>query len=310
LHRQYLNNAGWIPRIYVKQLLFEKMGIKALFGGMQTQIWSGVSNPYSVVDVFHGFDRFIDAKDRVLSEAYSYLQNTFSLDRYFNLALSTDNSLPYDLLAPSGNQFNFGMPELRAYKPNIDKQNELRQQLDLHEKFVILLCTNAQVQLKDYSSLIDSIKSIDPRIALIIRPHPSYDSASSYDCHSRLVVTADQASLYDTFSLANAVITCPSSVAREARMFTDNIFVYPLENGLGKAELAQRYPWVKVVNINSKSFLARLKDTVNNKSKTNQFKEAASATESLNSLFARLDGRESHAERASDSSPAAATCER
>lgn len=288
--------SGLIGRVVVNQFLFEKMQIGALFGGMGSFVQAGLNNSYSIVEVGHSyFGRTLNVPPPHYP-AMNYMKSHFKMEQCYHLALTADGVLHPgdDILNLEKNRFDFGMPALRTYPFSNQRVSEFRKKLDLEGKKVVLIATNGWVDYRRLESLVAELLAGDSDVRVLLRPHPSYENANQHTESSPAVKIVLNEDKNDLFSVADVVLTIPSSIAVEATPFTENIIVFPdltTDNIFGRESLQARYPFAKIIPLTArKELVSTICDGFSNPRRRSNPKEGLKPAETaLDELFARIE---------------------
>jgi CDP-glycerol glycerophosphotransferase (TagB/SpsB family) len=169
----------------------------------------------------------------------------------------------------------------------------LNQKLNLDGQFTILVATTGWVDYQALERLLITVRRTFPSSNILFRPHPSYDNVSRIASKEINYILVEKENKYDLFSVADAVLSPPSSMITEASRFTDNIIVYPNRNDTGSKgrEILQRqYPNLKVMPLEDISrLLTQLEYFRNHPQKKHPQTDAFDYEKELDRLFYRIE---------------------
>ncbi len=254
LRKAYLQRSWQTSHILLMKILLQNLGVKALIGGMGTHLSAGLDNRFAAVEVGHGYP----GANRVIasdSPVCGYLRNHFPLQNFYTLAPSpTEESGIGELCCPAENLFNYGMPEVRAYRHSEVQHSRIRKRYDLFDHPAALIITSGWIDYSAFEELLREIRSRIPRLKLLLRPHPAYDHDYTKVVRDdgELLHLVGSENLFDLISIADVVVSVPSSVVVEASQFTENIIVLVDNNYTFPNDAqfwAREYPFAATLSI-------------------------------------------------------------
>ena len=307
LKQTYLQRSWQVPHILMMKMLSGRLGVKALIGGMGSHLSAGLDNRFAVVEVGHGYP----GANRVITQdspVCEYLRDHFDLENFYTLAPSpTDEIKEGELCCLTENIFNYGMPEVRAYRPSDDKLSRLQRKYDLSNHQAVLLTTSGWIDYAAFKELLKLLHSRLPQLKVLLRPHPAYD-------HDYRNVIKEGGSylhpvggenLFDLFSVVNVVVSAPSSVAVEASQFTENIVVFTDNNYEspchserseesydGLQRLSREYPFAKAISLrDTDRIVEQICQFLGNPGGKNHYQHPVAVERELERLFEKIEGR-------------------
>jgi len=243
LKETYLRLSNNIPNIVLLQKLFKILGIKAFWGGMMTELLSGLNNEWSVVEVEHGSGVKAVRRSNVVLQ---YYKTHLNLENYYALTMSDSK---YHHRCLENNVFYYGIPEIRYNRISSDKKKEFIEKYTIKDQKVFLIATSGSSVESDLVNLIRYLQNKVSNSFFLIRQHPFFDSPLDISSLRNTIFVNDD-NLFLLFSIADIIISSPSSIIEQASIFTDKIIIYRKNAPTFSDELfAQRYPWTKFVDL-------------------------------------------------------------
>ena len=246
---------GIIPTILSLQTLCNALDVTGYFGTMGTHFLTGLKNPWSIIEMAHGYAGTERIDPRPADHVFQFYQESFDVARFYKLLPSvTEQLAEKELLCRQENLFNFGNPELRSFLERESAQSTKNS--DSEGAPCILLCTSAWAEAHHINSLIQALSREIPEAEILLRPHPSYeDPTGKYEVTKHLWKQADGESKYQLFSKADVILTYLSSMVMESYNFTENVVVFsnggvPVSDEEAAAHMQKIYPFAHIVDLN------------------------------------------------------------
>ncbi|NQS99275.1 MAG: tetratricopeptide repeat protein [candidate division Zixibacteria bacterium] len=296
LKRKYIEMTGFVPQIILKTNILSRMNVKAIFGGMGTHLTAGLNNPYALVEVGHGYPgAFQPNPPPPKPPLREYQRLHFNLDHLYMLTPSPSGEIHKgEVICLEKNRFNYGMPEIRGYQPSKEKLDSLKEKYNLFNRQVIFIATNGFIDFDLFVKLINSIQVNFPQAKILLRPHPQYEDSTQHRYSGDSIALVKTENKYDLLSLADIVLSVPSSILVEALMFTDNIIAFTDDNyrsAESRDLLKKRYPFASVIPIeNTIELIEKIGCFSAHPSKKLPHQHPVDYKTELDKLFTRIEG--------------------
>lgn len=227
LRNKLLEMNGRVSQLMVTQSVVAAVEAKATFGGMMTQHFAGLAGPHKNVELLHGCNGRWEYRELLHFPVNKYYQEKLRLDLHYALGQSGNSQIAKLDLFPDENYFNFGLPSLRRYEQSEEREEAFKTKYSLHGKSIILIATTGWNDISLTHKLINEISTQIPNSAVIVRPHPRFDSHKNHEAYKGEVHFLPFEDKYDSISIADVVISAPSTFVIESSKFTDNVICHP-----------------------------------------------------------------------------------
>jgi len=285
LKETYLRLSNNIPNIVLLQKLLKQFSAKAFWGAMMTELLSGLNNKWSIIEIEHGFRPAADIYGKAETIA-QYYKNHFNFNNYYLLSMSHDKK---HYRALKDNIYYYGMPELRYSGVSSEQQMNFVERHKIKDKKIFVIATSGTNANSELISLIRYLNDKIDNCVFLVRQHPFFDSPLYID-DSDNIIFVNKENLFVLLSLADIVISAPSSIVEEASLFTDKIIVYGKSDPIYNVEVySQKYPWAKFVDLCEVELIYKTVTDLLSSPSLSMVHPSSDIKNELNNLFERIE---------------------